>query len=260
MSDQGSLLDFRRGMIGNRLRHVKKLLLVLSGKGGVGKSVIAAAIAAILAEGGLSVGLLDADVYGPSSALLLNADSSPEEGERGLVPPAKHGIKTMSVDLLVPGLPVPLAGTGAKQVVLEMLALTDWGDLDYLVVDMPPATSDIMLTMTSLGKRNLSALVVTMPDRLSVTVAHRVLELLRRGKVPIAGVLGNMYRTGTRRGDSRQDDPRDLAREFGVTFWGRLPYEAEVAAAVNAGDVERLLGTRFAVALRRSVNVYLNPF
>jgi ATP-binding protein involved in chromosome partitioning len=246
-------------MIRQRLRHVKKLLLVLSGKGGVGKSVVSATIAALLADEGFNTGLLDADIYGPSSALLLGAHSPPDEGKRGLIPPAMHGIKTMSIDLFAPSLPVSLTGSGARQVILETLALTDWGDLDYLVVDMPPATSDIMMTLTSLGSRKLSALVLTMPDRLSAAVAHRVLVLLRTGRVPIVGVLGNMYRKTTHGREAGHDAPRRLAKEFDVPFWGRLPYDAGVTTAVEVGSVESLLGTRFAMMLRRLVKLHLNP-
>ena len=116
-----------------------------------------------------------------------------------------------------------------------------------------------MLTLTSLGNRRLSALVVTTPDRLSVAVAHRVLGLLRTGKVPIAGVLGNVYREKPLHGYVKNDEPKKLAAEFGATFWGRLPYDVGVASAVEGGDVERLLGTRFAAALRRSVDAHLKP-
>ena len=194
MSEGSSGLDFRKGMIRKRLENVKRVLLVLSGKGGVGKSVVSATLAAMLAESGLKVGLLDADLYGPSSALLFNARGFPAEGESGLIPPVAGGVKLMSVDLFASGRPIPLTGSAAEQVVLELLALTDWGRLDYLIVDMPPATGDIMMTLTSLGKKGLAAVVVTMPDRLSTTVAHRVLELLQSGDIPTVGVLGNMMR------------------------------------------------------------------
>jgi len=225
---------------------------VLSGKGGVGKSVISAALAAQLAAAGKRVGLIDADVYGPSAALLYNSSSLPEEREGGLTPPVVRGVKLMSVDLFASGRPVPLTGHGASQVILELLALTDWGELDFLIVDMPPATGDIMLTLTSIGKRGLEAIVVTMPDVLSTSVAHRVLELLDSGRIPTMGVLENMSRPSRRRGSGGRG-PRALAREFGLKFLGALPYDARVAEAVDRQDIGALLATDFAKELGRSV-------
>jgi len=236
-------------MIDRRLAQVKNVILVMSGKGGVGKSVVSATLAALLSEAGHSVGLLDADIYGPSAALLLGTRSRPEEGSRGLIPPRVRGISVMSVDLFAPGEPVPLTGTAAVQVITEMLALTYWGPLDFLIVDMPPATSDIMMLLTALKPRRLAAIVVSMPDNLSLTVARRVLELLRSGGIPVLGVLGNMV--GRDSGD--EGGPGKLAGEFHARFLGNLPYDTEVRKAADKGNTEILLQTRFAHALKRSM-------
>lgn len=259
MSDGESALDFRQGMIRRRLKHVKRLLLVLSGKGGVGKSVISATLAALLADSGYKVGLMDADLYGPSSALLFDVHDHPTEGQRGLVPPASRGVKIMSVDLFAEGRPVPLTGQGATQVLLELFALTEWGELDYLIVDMPPATGDVMLTLTSLGARQTSAIVVTMPDRLSTTVAHRVLDLLQSGRVPIAGVLGNMVGRSSSSAIAKEG-PRKLAEEFHVPLVGLLHRDPGVAKAVDMGDIRGLAATEFANELRESAGSFLNGY
>ena len=240
-------------MIRRHLKAVGKVVLVLSGKGGVGKSVVSAALAAQLAAAGKRVGLIDADVYGPSAALLFNSSSLPEEKEEGLIPPTAGGVKLVSVDLFASGKPVPLTGHGASQLILELLALTDWGELDFLVVDMPPATGDIMLTLTSVGKKELEAIVVTMPDVLSTTVAHRVLDLLRSGGIPTIGVLENMSRPSQGRSGGSGRGPRALAKEFRVRFLGALPFDSGVTAAVDRKDIGRLLATSFARGLRRSV-------
>jgi ATP-binding protein involved in chromosome partitioning len=241
-------------MIDRRLARTKRVLLVMSGKGGVGKSVVSAALAGIAAASGLRAGLMDADIYGPSSALLFGAKGFPAEGESGLVPPILDGVKVMSVDLFASGRPIPLAGSGASEILLELLALTDWGDLDCLVVDMPPATGDIMLTLTSLRKEDVYAVVVTMPDRLSTSVAHRVLELLRGDGMTTVGVLGNMVRGSAK---DRGRAPRKLAEEFGVPLLGLLPYDPSVSKAVERGSTEALLRTKFAHSLRRSMSGYL---
>jgi ATP-binding protein involved in chromosome partitioning len=255
MSDTDSEADFREGMIKKRLRGVRHVLLVLSGKGGVGKSVVSAALAAQLADAGLGVGLLDADIYGPSSALLFGVDALPEEGKGGLRPPSSRDVKIMSVDLFASGRPVPLTGYGARQVLVELLALTDWGKLDCLIADMPPATGDIMQLLTSLGNAQPSGLVVTMADKLSTAVAHRVLQLLRAEKVPIVGVLENMRRAtpGMAAGGSR---PAGLAREFEVPLLGALPFDPGVTAAVEDADIRALLSTRFAKELRLATSAY----
>jgi ATP-binding protein involved in chromosome partitioning len=243
--------DFRLGMIQKQLKSVRKVLLVLSGKGGVGKSLVSATFASILADSGMQVGLMDADIYGPSSALLFDVDSLPEEGKSGLVPPVSHGVKVMSVDLFASGRPLPLTGYGASQVLLELLALTKWGDLDCLVVDMPPSTGDIMLTITGLRDNGIEALVVTTGDRLSTAVAHRTMELLQSARVPMIGVLENM-----RRGPTAATGAKRLARGFGVPFLGSLPYDAAVSRAVDAGAIGRLMSTHFARELRdRTVSV-----
>jgi ATP-binding protein involved in chromosome partitioning len=240
-------------MIRRHLKGVGKVILVLSGKGGVGKSVVSATLAAQLARAGKQVGLIDADVYGPSAALLFNSTSLPEEKQEGLTPPKVEGVKLMSVDLFASGRPVPLTGQGASQVILELLALTDWGELDFLIVDMPPATGDIMLTLTSVGRKQLEALVVTMPDVLSTSVAHRVLELLRSGGIPTMGVLENMSRPSRGRAAGGGRGPRALAKEFGVKFLGAVSYDSKVTEAVDKQDIGALLTTLFAKELRRSV-------
>ena len=228
----------------------------MSGKGGVGKSVVSASLAGIMSESGLKVGLMDADIYGPSSALLFGAKGFPTEGAGGLVPRVCSGVKVMSVDLFASGRPIPLVGSGANEILLELLALTDWGDLDCLVVDMPPATGDIMLTLTSLRKDDVGAVVVTMPDRLSTSVAHRVLQLLRQGQVVTVGVLGNMVR-GSERSGRGAVGPRRLAQEFDAPLLGLLPYDPSVLRAVEKGSMEGLLRTRFAGSLRRAMAPYL---
>ena len=245
--------DFRKGMIRRRLKKVKRVILVMSGKGGVGKSVVSATLAAILAQAGLKVGILDADVYGPSSTLLFNTNEFPREERSGLVPPLCSGVRVMSIDLFAAGGPVPLTGAAAIQAETEMLALTDWGDLDCLIVDTPPSTGDIMLFLTSLDKRKLAALVVTTPDKLSANVARRVLALLRSDGTEVLGVLGNMSREGAGRGSRVSRSAKGLARRYGAPLLGVLPFDDAVLLAVEKGDMEMMLKTRFARGLQRSV-------
>ena len=232
-------------MIARRLKKVRKVVLVLSGKGGGGKSGVSATLAVRLAQGGHAVGLLDADLYGPSSAILFGDRHPPREGAKGLVPPRVRNVRLMSVDLFAPGEKMPLTGKGAWEVLTEMLALTSWGELDYLVVDMPPATGDIAMLFTSLRQGGLVGLVVTTPDRLSFTVAHRTMQLLHEGRVPVAGVVGNAIHPAGGAGRRRGRWPEKLAEEFGDRFLGSIPYDAGVLRAIESGGMEELLGTHF---------------
>jgi len=243
MSDEGPIDDFRIRMVREKLKRVRRMLVVLSGKGGVGKSVIAATIAAQAAHSGKKVGIMDADVYGPTSASILGGRRRPKEGHDGLIPPEGNHVKVMSVDLFAPGKPIPISGAGASEIILEMMALTDWGDLDLLVIDMPPATGDIMMTMTMLGGRRARALVVTTPERLSLSVARRTLELLKASRTPVVGIVGNMYRLSAAKD---QNGPMSLARQFHVPFLGALLFDEDLIKAVEKRNARRLLETRFA--------------
>lgn len=240
--------DFRDYMIERRFERVGRAILVASGKGGVGKSTIAAAMAALMARAGMSVGLLDADVHGPSSALIFKVREMPREAERGLLPPISNGVKVMSIDLFAAGRPIPVAGRAARELLKEVLALTDWGELDYLIVDMPPGTGDVMMALAKV--RRGSSIVVTAPSALSASVVRRVVELLMRARVPIIGILENFsYMAGSDERPLGRGGGRALASEFGIKFLGELPMDPKVPEAVDSGDVQALLRTEFAGAL-----------
>ena len=164
----------------------------------------------------------------------------------------------MSVDLFASGRAVPLTGAGARQVILELLALTNWGEVDCLVVDMPPATGDILMSLLSIAKKDMAAVVVTMPDRLSTTVARRVLQLLRSGRVRTFGVLGNMVPLPGPRRSTGGAGPRNLAEQIRVPLLGLLHNHEGVPKAVDEGDIGGLLSTRFARELRHSMRPYIN--
>jgi ATP-binding protein involved in chromosome partitioning len=149
---------------------------------------------------------------------------------------------------------VPLAGKSASEIILEMMALTHWGPLDFLVIDMPPATSDIMMTVMSLEDGAPQALVVTTPERLSIAVARRTLELLKDSNVDVLGVLGNMYRPG---GQLSLAGPENMARTYQVPFLGGLPFDTAVTKAIDKNDVSLLLASEFAKELRTIVKTTL---
>ena len=185
-------LDFREGMIKRKFERVDQTILITSGKGGVGKSIVAATLAALMAKAGMSVGLLDADVYGPSSAFIFGVRSLPKEDRHGLIPPVSNGVKVMSLDLFLTGRPLPMSGKGARQIIKELLALTDWGILDCLIVDTPPGTGDILMTLIkTIGNRS-GSIVITAPTALSTSIVRRVIEILLSAQIPILGILENI--------------------------------------------------------------------
>ncbi|MCP8308261.1 MAG: P-loop NTPase [archaeon] len=243
-------LDFRDEMIKRRFERIDQTILITSGKGGVGKSMVAATMAALMAKAGMSVGLLDADVYGPSSAFIFGVRSLPREDRHGLVPPVSNGVKVMSLDLFIAGRPLPMSGRGARQIIKEVLALTDWGTLDCLIVDTPPGTGDVLMTLIkTIGDRS-GSIVVTLPTALSKSVVRRVIEILLATQIPLFGVLENMsYIANSKARPLGHGEGKSLALEFGLKFLGELPIDYKAAEAADAGDVQSLLQTDFARTL-----------
>ena len=176
------------------LRKVKNIIGVFSAKGGVGKSEVSLNLALGLKESGYTVGLVDADIYGPSQPLLLNASEEEIEvkNKKLLTPLNKKGIKFISMGLIAKGAkPVIWRGPMVSGAVLQLLSSTDWQTLDYLIIDTPPGTGDVQLTL--LQRIPLSAaIVVTTPQKVSVSDTRKGIEMIRRLDLPILGLVENM--------------------------------------------------------------------
>ena len=185
-------MDARTSVIEKRLSKVKRIISVSSGKGGVGKSLVAASLALSLSKKGYKVGLLDLDIYGPSSHIILGVDdfSFPEE-EKGILPPMVSGIKFMSIVYFTQDKPAPLRGTEITNVIIEILAITQWGSLDYLIIDMPPGIGDETLDVIRLVKKS-EYLVVSTPSRVALGAVDKLLNILKELKLPIIGIVENM--------------------------------------------------------------------
>ncbi len=245
--NSGDHLDYRDPLIEENLEKISQVILVTGGKGGVGKSLIASTAALLLSRSSNRTGLLDLDLHGPSSCLLLGVDDSPVESEEGLVPPVVDGLKVMSVDLFSRGRPLPLTGRAKEEIVKEMLALTTFGRLDYLLVDLPPGTGDELLTVSKYVKGRGCALVVTTPTHLAVNVAGRLIDILSSISLKIIGIVENMS-TGDPLSPSRE-----LARVKGVAFLGEIPLDPLLnsrGARLGRGE---LLSTRFAEAVKHVI-------
>ena len=217
-----------------RPAHVRRVLAVASGKGGVGKSTVAVNLAAALAARGLSIGVLDADVYGPSLPTMLGISGKPEYRDGAMQPHLAHGLKAMSVGLLTEATDAMIwRGPMASQAITQMLTQTRWGTaeapLDVLVVDLPPGTGDVQLTL--IQKTPLDgAVIVSTPQEVALADARRAHALLQKVGVPTLGLIENMSGPVFGRGGAEAEAVR-----LGVAFLGDLPLETSVREAGDAG-------------------------
>jgi len=230
----------------------RKLIAIGSGKGGVGKSTVAANLAIALARAGHKVGLIDADIYGPSQPTLLGTDAKPEAENDQLIPVEAHGLKFLSLGQLVsPGHALAWRGpmaTGA----LAKLVEADWGDAELLLVDLPPGTGDVQLSLIQ-RSRPEGAVIVSTPQDLSLIDARRAVDLFRKTSVPVLGIIENMA-TYTCPHCGEDSHPfgtggaEAAAEEMGVAFLGRLPLSLAIREASDAGNPPAASGGEEAVA------------
>ncbi|NNE99910.1 MAG: Mrp/NBP35 family ATP-binding protein, partial [Pyrinomonadaceae bacterium] len=222
---------------------VKNIIAVSSGKGGVGKSTVAVNMAIALSENGAKVGLMDADVYGPNIPMMLGAgENQPQVGpENKLMPIEAHGIKLISMAVLVPAdKPMVLRGPMLHGVVRQFLSDVDWGELDYLIVDMPPGTGDVQLSLAQLVPVQ-GAVLVTTPQKVSLSDVTRALKMFEQVAVPALGVIENMsYFVPPDMPDKRynifgEGGGSDFAETHGIPFLGEVPLGLEVREGGDSG-------------------------
>ena len=206
-----------------------------SGKGGVGKSMVATTLALSLVEQGLRVGLLDLDFTSPSTHVILGVEGLYPEEEYGIVPPLAHGLKYMSIVHYSLDEPAPLRGEDVSNAIIELLAITRWGDVDYLILDMPPGIGDATLDTLRLVP-GIEFIVVTTPSVVAYQSVKRLLLLLRDLKIPVVGVLENMV-------VNRSRYVEDEVKSLGLRYLGALDYDEDLEATI--GDPGRLMKTRF---------------
>jgi ATP-binding protein involved in chromosome partitioning len=221
------------------LPNVARVVAVASGKGGVGKSTVAANLALALHLQGQRVGLMDGDIYGPSVPRMMGVADTVDPNATPL-PLERHGVKLMSMGFLVPpSQAVIWRGPMVHRAISDFLTRIDWGTLDFLVIDLPPGTGDAQITLSQTAPLT-GALIVTMPQEVSITVALRGLEMFRQVRVPVLGVVENMsYLTdpnGKRVALFGEGGGRKLAAAAGVPFLGEIPIDSRVVECGDAGD------------------------
>ena len=225
----------------SRIDGIKNIIAIASGKGGVGKSTTAVNLALALIAEGASVGMLDADIYGPSQPRMLNLSGKPDSPDgKSMAPKQNYGIATMSMGFLVDDdSPTIWRGPMVTQALEQLLFLTQWGELDYLIVDLPPGTGDTQLTLAQ--KVPLSgAVIVTTPQDIALADARKGLRMFESVDVPILGIVENMsfHRCPDCGREERffgRDGGRNLATEASVRLLGELPLDVSICEQADSG-------------------------
>ncbi len=218
---------------------VRNAIAVASGKGGVGKSTVAVNLAVALAQTGARVGLLDADIYGPNVPTMMGIQQLPPQKGEKITPAEAYGVKIMSIGFMVkPGQPLIWRGPMLHSAIRQFLGDVEWGELDYLVIDLPPGTGDAQLSLVQSIPLS-GGVIVTLPQEVSLEDASRGLEMFRQLNVPILGVVENMsyleLPDGTRMDIFGMGGGQKLANSAGVPFLGSIPIDPDVRSGGDLG-------------------------
>ncbi|MBS0235921.1 MAG: P-loop NTPase [Proteobacteria bacterium] len=237
---QKSVNTPKQGKIRMKPEGVRKIILVTSGKGGVGKSTVAANLAIALMDLGHKVGLLDADIYGPSTPKLFGVQKQPNLENDYMLPITSCGISLMSMGFLVaPETAAVWRGPMVSKALQHMLMQTKWGNLDYLIIDTPPGTGDVHLSLAENYQVD-AAIVVTTPQDLAVIDAQKTVDMFAKVGIPVLGVVENMsYLIDTASGNHiyifGKDGGVNLAKKHDIPILAQIPLIPEVASSSDAG-------------------------
>src|SRR3989304_1794336 len=208
------MVDPRTTIINQRLKKIRRIIAVSSGKGGVGKSLVATTLALTLAHKGYKTGLFDIDFTSPSTHVILGAENTKPKEEKGLVPPTIKGLEYMSLIYFTKDQAAPLRGEDTSNALIELLSVTRWSELDFLVIDMPPGIGDAVLDLIRLVKR-IEFLIVTTSSQLAFETVKKLVSLLQDLKVPIIGVVENMEMSNAK-------SIRQQTEKLGIAFLGEM--------------------------------------
>ena len=230
------MIDPRSSVIAKRFYNIKRVVAVSSGKGGVGKSMIATTIALKMAKKGLKVGLFDLDFTSPSTHLIMGVKNIQPEEEKGIVPPFINELAYMSLVFYSGELATPLRGVDISNALLELLSVTQWGELDILILDLPPGLGDVVLDLVKFLKK-IEFVIVTTSSQLAFQTVKKQLILLRELKVKTIGVVENMK-------ISRIQLIQKEIEKLGFVYLTNIPYDKTLEDSI--GDCDKLLATNFA--------------
>jgi ATP-binding protein involved in chromosome partitioning len=221
-------MDPRIIAINEHVKSIRNVIAVVSGKGGVGKSIISTIMALQLSKMGYKVGLLDTDFTSPSTHIILNAEELTPKEDKGVIPPEVHGLKYMTITYYTKDNPAPLRGIDVSNALIELLSITRWGKLDYLIIDAPPGISDIILDLLRINWR-IKFIVVATPSKLALETVRKLIKLLEEQGGDIIGIIVNMV-MGIEATEYRSLGKRVLVE---------IPFQQDLEDKI--GDVEELL-------------------
>ncbi|RLI19387.1 ATP-binding protein [Candidatus Bathyarchaeota archaeon] len=230
------MVDPRIAVISERIKEIGNIVAVSSGKGGVGKSLVASILALTLARKNLKVGLFDLDFTSPSTHLILGVENLTPKEEKGIIPPEVYGLKYMSIVYYSGEYASPLRGEDISNALIELLAITRWGKLDFLIIDMPPGISDATLDLIRFVN-GIKFLIVTTPSKLAFETVRKLVNMLKELKIPIVGIIENMKMHNSQ-------FIRLQAENYKIEFLGEVPFDNYLENSI--GDVNKLLETTFA--------------
>ena len=237
-------MDPRIEVIDKRLKNIKRVIAVAGGKGGIGKSSVASTLALVLSRIGHKVGLFDLDFSGPSAHMILGIkDYEFPKEDKGIVPSEYYGIKFMSIISFSGENPLPLRGIDITNAIIEFLAITQWGSLDYLIIDMPPGIGDTTLDIIRII-RKAEFLIVTTPSKVAFETVKKSLQLLLELKVPIVGVIENMK-------FAKDSFIQEQVKIFNIHFLGGINFDKDFEDSI--GNVNKLYNTNFAQSLKEII-------
>ena len=234
-------MDPRLAVVDNRLRDVKRLIAISGGKGGIGKSSVASVLALVLSDLGYKVGLMDLDFSGPSTHIILGIKGISPQEEKGIIPPEIHGVKFMSITYYSGDNPSPMRGIDISNAIMELFAITCWGSLDFLIIDMPPGIGDTTLDMIRLIKR-IEFLIITTPSKVAFETVRKSLKMLEELNVPIVGIVENMK-------ISDSSYVKEQIGKFNLPILGEIGRDDKLDDCT--GNVSKLSETRFARDIRK---------
>ena len=229
------IMDPRLNIIDKRLKKVNRIIPVASGKGGVGKSLVASTLALILSQE-YKVGLMDLDFYGPSTHIILGVKDIYPREEKGVIPPEIHGIKFMSIIYYTENKSLAFRGIDVSNAIIELLAITRWDYLDFLIIDLPPGIGDETLDVIRFMKKG-EFLVITTPSKVALETVKKLLSILKELKIPIAGVIENM----------KMEESMFIKNQIKfleIPFLGEIPFDKKIEDSI--GNINKLLNTNFA--------------
>lgn len=233
------MIDPRLNIIEKRLEQIKDIIAVSGGKGGIGKSIIASTLALLLSEKDYKVGLIDLDFCGPSTHVILGITGVYPKEDKGLIPPLIDNIQYMSLVYFTMDNPSPLRGVDISNIICELLSITIWDPLEFLIIDMPPGIGDTTLDVIRFIKR-MEFLAVTIPSQVSVEVTKKESRILRELNVPILGIIENMKKRNS-------ISIEDSLKEIQIPLIGSIDFDESLEEAI--GNREGLIKTHFAEQL-----------